>query len=596
MTFEIAIVLIILILAIILFASEKLPIDLVAILIMATLILTGIISPEQGVSGFSNTATITVAAMFILAAGLFKTGAVSNLGVMLSKLFLKNFWFALLVMMITVGVISAFINNTPVVAIFIPLVITAAKKSGISSSKFLIPLSFASIFGGVCTLIGTSTNILVSGIAVQYGEQPFSMFQMAPMGIIFFIIGLIYMVFVGVKLIPDRQADEDLTDKFGLGEYLTEIVILEGAPSIGKPIYLSPLMKDLDIEVLELERNKGKHTFPSPVFILQEGDILKIKCNVDELKKIQKREHIALKTDIKFGDKELRSDELTLLEAILPPNSELVGSTLKKSDFRNRYGATALAIRNRGEIVRENLGNLELKSGDTLLLEVQKERLLGFKDFVVTRGRPFLILSEEDVPTYNPKKVFFAVSIIAGVVISATLGMNIMVSAIVGCLLLILSSCISVTQAYQSIEWKVIFLLAGALSLGVAMQESGTAKFLADGIVSHVGDLGPIFVLSAIYLLTSLLTEAMSNNASAVLIAPIAIAISYEFGVSPVPFLMAVAFAASASFMTPVGYQTNTMVYGAGNYKFFDFMKVGVPLALIYWIVATIMLPILFPF
>jgi di/tricarboxylate transporter len=597
MTPEIIIVLVITISAVILFATELIPVDLVAILIMSSLILSGIITAEEGVEGFSNTATVTVGAMFILSSGLFKTGAVNSLGARLSTLFKYNFYFATLVLMLSVGVVSAFINNTPVVAIMIPLMIGAAHDSGHSPSKLLMPLSFASMFGGVCTLIGTSTNILVSSIAVQYGQPAIGIFEMTPLGIIFLGTGIIYMLVIGIHLIPVRKEENELTQKFGMGDYLTEIIVLPDSPAIGKKLINADFVQELDIDVMEIQRNSNYFFTPHGDVIIQEGDILKVRCDVKRINQIKEKQGIDLKIDVKLKDKDVARADTLLVEAIIAPNSELEGRTLKQINFRRRFSSTVLAIRHRGRVMREKLTNTQLAAGDALLIEVRKNQLPELKKLESKQESPFLIISELGIPMLRRTKAILAFAIIIGVVLAASLNLvNIMFAAIIGCLLLILTNCITTIDAYEAIDWKVIFLLAGALSLGTALQKTGTAELIASGIIDLLGSYGPIVILSALYLITTILTDMMSNNASAVLLAPMAVVAANAMGVDARPFLFAIAFAASSSFMTPVGYQTNTMIYGAGQYKFMDFVKVGTPLNIIFWLLATFLIPQFFPF
>jgi di/tricarboxylate transporter len=596
-TAEIIIVLVVLILAIFLFATEKVSIDVVALIIMAILIVSGVLTPEQGVSGFSNSATITVACMFILSAALFKSGAVVSIGHNMARLFQYNFWIAVLVMMVGVGVISAFINNTPVVAIFIPILAGAAAKSNHSLAKMLIPLSYASMFGGVCTLIGTSTNILVSGIAAENGLAPFSMFEMSKLGIIFFITGIAYMMTIGIHLIPKRDNGNDLVQKFGMGDYLTEIILLDNAPSVGKTIIDSPLIKQLDIDILEVSRKGIKYFMPSGTMILEAGDILKVRCDLQKIKTLKERQGIALKSALKFKDSDISGEQVVLVEAVIATNSEFEGKTVKELSFRQKFGATVLAIRHRGEIMREKVVNTVLRSGDTLLIEVNRERLQFLRQLQLRGRNTFLIVSEVGLPEYKHDKMLTVVATIVGIILLASLNiLPIMVAALAGSIFLIITRCISMEETYRAIDWKVIFLLAGAMSLGLALDVSGAARLISGFLVTGLGDLGPIAVVSALYLLTTLMTETMSNNASAVLLAPIAIAAAITMEVDPRPLLMAITFAASSSFMTPIGYQTNTMIYGAGRYKFMDFVRVGAPLNFIFWIIATFMIPILYPF
>jgi len=595
-TFEIGVVLVVLLLAIVLFATEKLPVDLVAIFLMAVLILFGIVTPTEGVSGFSNSATITVAAMFVLSSAFYRSGAVVKLGELMSRLFKYNFWLAIFCLMLVVGFVSAFINNTPVVALFIPILASAAATTNKSLSKMLMPLSFASMFGGVCTLIGTSTNILVSEIAADHGMQPFGMFEMSKLGLIFFVAGIAYMMIAGIHLIPKRKTESDLVKKFGMGEYLTEIVLFANAPSVGKSIKDSPLKNLLEIDILEVKRGGVKYVMPSEKMVLHEGDILLVRCNVEKIKKLQEREGIGLKANLKFQD-EIEHDDLVLFEAVIAPNSQFEGKTIKQIDFKRNYGGTVLAIRHRGELMREKVAGTVLRSGDTLLIEAHKDHINFFRQLELQGKNTFLIVSQVGLPKYKREKIIPVLLTFISIIVLASLNvLPIMVAALIGCVFLVITKSITMEDAYKAIDWKVVFLLAGAMSLGVAMERSGAADLLSSSLIGLVGSMGPTAIVSVLFIFTSLLTGVMSNNASAVLLTPIAIATAVSMEVDARPFLMAITFAASSSFMTPVGYQTNTMIYGAGNYKFMDFVKVGTPLNIIFWIIATFMIPVLFPF
>ncbi len=593
MTPEILLVFAIAVCAVVLFTTEKLSVDVIAVVIMSTLLVTGIITPDEGISGFSNKATITVAAMFIISAALFKTGAVSYLGSITSKIFARNYWLGLLTVTISVGFFSAFINNTPVVAIFIPILLKVANDIKASPSKLLMPMSFASMFGGVCTLIGTSTNILVSSIAEEAGLRAFSMFEFAPIGLLLFLIGMIYMLTIGIKLIPDRRVEGDLIESFSLQEYITEVVLHETAASVGKAIKDAPLIHEGDLAIIEVIRNEKAFSVPSADMVLEAGDVLRVRCDLEKLKQIMSRAGVSLKPRLKWSDQDVESEDTRLVEAVVALNSYFINKTLKELKFRENFGATVLALRHRGRLMRDALADTKLDAGDALLLEIKTDR------YSQLRSNPsFVIISEIEQEIFRKRKLIPALLIVFGVVLTATLGiMPIVVSAIVGSILLVLVGCIRMEEAYKAIEWRIVVLLAGVLTLGVALEKSGAATLLSGQIVQWVGPWGGrVAILSAFFMLTSLLTGVMSNNATAALLAPIAIATANSMNIDPRPFLISVMIAASASFMTPVGYQTNTLIYGPGQYRFADFLKVGTPLNIIIWIAATFLIPYFWSF
>lgn len=583
--------------AVVLFVTDRVSVDVVGLLIISVLVFTGVVTPEQGVMGFSNKATITVVFMFILSAALLKTGALQMLTHKLAPIFRDNFNKGMLLMMVLIAAMSAFVNNTPVVAVFIPVVIQIGHASGRSPAKMLIPLSFASIFGGTCTLIGTSTNILVSGIAEKEGLPPIDIFQPLKYGIFVFFIGVGYMLFFGIRLLPKRPTDEDLGSKFGIRDYLSEIELLDRSEDVGKTIMESDLVREFSMDILEVRRNGIRYTFPPGDFCLQAGDVLKVNCSMDKMKRLKSKARVNVQESMRIGGEDVKGKNSALLEMVITADSEFEGKNLRTVDFRRRFRAVPLAIRTREVVKHSELYDIPMQAGDVILIEVKKHFIQEMKKLEAGADAPFVLLSEDPMVDFKRKKFVVVMAVIASVVGLAAFNIvDIMAGAIGGVTLLILTRVISMSEAYGAVSWRIVFLLAGALCLGTAMKNTGLDLRLAGEIIGVLGPWGPVAVLSGIYLATSLLTELMSNNATAALMAPIAIAAAEALGVSPLPLIMAVMFAASSSFMTPVGYQTNTMVFSAGGYKFLDFIKVGTALNIGFWILATILLPLLFPF
>jgi di/tricarboxylate transporter len=588
MTIDILLVLGLVLSAVILFATERLPVDLTAMILMGAMLLSGIITPQDAIGGFSNPATITVGAMFILSAGLFKTGAVSLLGGTLRRVGKISFWLALVLMMLMVGLLSAFINNTAAVAIFLPIALALARDTGVAAGRLLMPLSFASMFGGVCTLVGTSTNILVSSIAERHGLPPIGMFEPTVLGLIFFGAGSAYMLLLGVRLIPNRAGGANRGPIFGSGDYQIEIVLGPDARSVGTMLADSPLLQDVAVKSAHVFRGGDFIDESADRLLLQPGDHLKVRCDLENFRKLKERRGVVLRQE----NSQQLSEEAMLVEAVVAPGSTLDGRSLKQARFRSRYGLTALAVRHRGRIMQEDLESMTLRAGDVLLFEVEQQHLEQLRE-----DRTFVLVSQVGLPAFRRSRMLTAVAIVAGVVAAAAAGIVPIVSgAIVGCILMVLGRCLTLEEAYGSINWQVIFLLAGVLTLGTALEKTGAAQLLGTLLVETAGAFGPVVLLSALYLATSLLTEMMSNNATAALLAPIAIAAAETYGVDSRPFLMAITFAASASFMTPVGYQTNTLIYGPGQFRYADFLRVGTPLNIIFWLLATVFIPRFWPF
>jgi di/tricarboxylate transporter len=578
----------------ILFSTEALRVDVVAILILVALALSGLVSPEQALSGFSNPATATVAAMFVISAALRKTGFVDGLAAALGLTVGKRPALLYMALLVVAAAVSAFINNTAAVAVFIPLVLGLCRSRGTSPGHFLMPLSFAAQVGGVCTLIGTSTNILVSDIAVRSGERPFGMFEFSGLGLWFMLTAMIYLS-VGAPVILRKRVRvqrEPLAERYEMSHYLGELEVPVDSRLVGKRLAEANLEKRLDIEVLEIIRAGRPLWFPDPEEILLGGDELLVRGPMKELLKARAMPDLKLRRDLEAGEAKLEGGDVVLVEATVPPGSPLVGRTLRETQFRRRCRVQALAMRHHDRLARTKVGDVVLSTGDVLLIQGRRADLDNLRE------GPHLILMEEVEPRLPSwRRALLALAVIGGIVAAAALGVApILVAAMAGCGILVVGGFITVDQAYSAIDWKVIFLLAGVIPLGIALERTGAAALLAGLLTDTFGPLGPRFMLSAFYILATLLTQLMSNNATAALLAPLALASAIQLGVDPRPFLVALTFAASTSFMTPVGYQTNAMVMGPGGYRFADFARVGAPLNLIFWILATFLIPMFFPF
>ncbi len=595
-TAEMLVVFALILLALVLFATEWFPIDVTAILVMVLLMVLEPwtqISPREGISGFANPATITVLAMLILSTGINRTGIVQLLGRKMAAFAGANRSKQLAATIGITGPISGLVNNTPVVAILVPVINDLAHNGKTSPSKLLMPLSFASMLGGTLTLIGTSTNILASDIAAQLGaESPelglhaFGMFEFTKLGLVVFAVGSLYLMTVGVRLLPERiPADEDLVEEYALQEYLADVAVPANSSLIGQTVEEALGDNELDIDVLQLIRYGERFSEPLARKEIRESDTLRLRTNRETLERIMDTEGLTLsggprtEDDLHPGE-----EEPVLVEVVIPSGSFLVGETLASSTFRQRYDANVLAFRTRGDVVRDRFEDIRIRVGDTLLVQAPPDSLTR-----LVENEDFIVAHEFDEVTYRSDKIPFAVGIIAGVVALPALNiLPIVVSALAGVVAMVFTGVLKPTELYSSVEWNVIFLLAGVIPLGIALQQTGAAALLGDAVASTAVFLPPIGVLWVFYLATGLLTSVISNNASVVLMIPVAASAAQSIGANAFAFVLAVTFAASTAFMTPVGYQTNLFVYGPGGYTFSDFIRVGAPLQLLLSVVTVL--------
>ncbi len=597
--------------AVYLFITEKLRVDVVALLVMTSLLVLGVISVPEALSGFSNQATVMVAAMFVLSGALKANGALVAIGELLSRIRWR--WLFLLVMLVLVVGVAAFINNTATVAVFLPLVLMATAANGWAPSKFLIPLSYISQTAGVCTLIGTSTNLLVDSMARDAAGIGFTIFEFAPLGIIFVGICALYLLTVGWFILPDRGTPSPGESEH-VGRFVAELVVTPDSPMVGShPRKALPDSID-DVDLLEVLRKgmpliRDADAVDAGDRLLLRGDWPRIEAARKALK--LKFDHVAKApsqapapvADADDADASAdagkakepeapRRSERLHVEAMVAPGSHLIGRTLRGMRFAHTYRARVHGIHRRQLAIRVPLDRVQLSVGDVLMMDAPADAIADL------RADPgMIVLGERAQPRIQPRRALLSAVIMFAAIGVAALGwLPIVASALLGCLALVALKLLTPDEAYESIDWQVILLLAGIIPLGLALQKTGGAAMVAGLLLDVLGPYGPIATLAAIYLMTSALTEVMSNNASAVLVVPIALATAESMGVDPKPLLIAVAFAASTSFATPISYQTNTMVYTAGGYRFSDFVKVGMPLNVIFWISAIILIPRFFPF
>ena len=590
MDFNQIVVCLLLILVFVAFVKEWFSPDLVAMGAFVLLIGIGILDEKSALSVFSNPAPIIVSCMFVLSAALERTGTIEALGEWFEKLAGRKELRVLLVLMLIVAVLSAFVNNTPVVVVFMPIVLALARKHDLVASRFLIPLSYAAIVGGTCTIIGTSTNLVASGIAKESGLEEFGMFEVSKLGIVFVIVTFIYMLFIGRKLLPDRVTLSTLFDSNEGKEFLTSVIISDDSELIGKKISETSLSKIRNFRVLEVSRSGKKINSPLKQITFSSGDKLLVKSRIEGVVDAGGNAGVELGIEGGLGLQELQTESAVLIEGVIGPGSSLLGRSIKELNFRERYDVIILALHRRGVNLRDKFENVRLAFGDTILVEGSPDKINA-----LSQERDFINLSQSNCRPLRRSKVPFAVgALLLFMLLAAFKVAPLIVLALGAALLTLFSKCLEPSEAYDAIDWKVIFMIFGMLGLGTALQKVEVIQMLADSLTGWAMILKNIYVLVAlIYLATAILTELISNNAVAALLTPVAISVAQAMDLDPRPLVVAVMFAASASFSTPIGYQTNTYIYGAGGYKFTDFTRVGIPLTIILWAVSIFFIPLM---
>jgi len=600
-TVEIAIVLVLVVVVFVGFVREKLAPDVVAVLALGVLVATGILGTQEALSVFSSGAPVAIAALFVLSAALERTGVIDIIGRRVATIGGTSPLRALVAMMLAVAVFSGFINNTPTVVVLTPVAISLAQGLGIAPSRLLIPLSFASIFGGTTTLLGTSTNLLVDDVARSQGLAPFGMFEITALGYILALAGTIYMVLIGRHLLPDRPTLAQALPDPSRRHFLAEFIIPDGSSLVGRTPRRAGFGEAESVELVDVIRgavSMGAEGFTAPLAV---GDRVILRTNAADVMGLREGGKVTFDRKQDAGGDganggsarvaAVANQPATVMEGIVGPQSSFSGRRIGDLNLGRAYGVYILAVHRNDEDLRTNLDNIRLRFGDTLLLEGPPEGLSNLFD----RGDLTNLSAPRSLPRRRHKAPLALAAVVGVMVLAALNVLPIASLALIAAGVVVAGGCLTADEAYGAIHWRILMLIFGMLAVGMAMDKTGAARLIVDGAADLVEGFGPLVVLSMVYLVTSVLTELMTNNAVAILLTPIAAGLAHQLGVDPRPFVVAVMFAASASFATPIGYQTNTFVYSAGGYRFLDFVKVGLPLNLLFWALATFLIPVFWP-
>ncbi len=588
LSMEIVIVFSLLVVAIVLFWKELFSVDITTLIVLIALIVFKILTPDEAFSGFSSDIIIILASIFVLSGALQKTGVVDALGGQLLRFSGKSEGWLLFLMMALVAAVSAFMNNTTVTALFVAPVMGLARKMKIGPSRLLMPLAYASILGGTCTLIGTSTNVAVSGYVKTLGLEPIGLFEITPIGLIFVGTGIAYMMIVGRKLVPDYP-DESLTKDYAIREYISEIIVLADSSMLGQKVFESDLAK-LEFQILAVIRNHQK-MIPDRNMRVESGDVLLVKARAEELMKVKQTAGIEIKPELKLDDPSLQSEDIKIAEVLVSPNSDLIGRTLKEANFRQKYGLTALALYRQGHSLRDKIKYVRLRLGDLLLVQGPPERIETLKG-----GRNLTLLEEIEPGLYRRKKGLVVAGFFAAALVASGLGwLPLSVAVLASAVCVILTKCIRIEEAYEFIDWRLLILIGGMTAFGVAMQKTGAAEWMANNIVHILGPLGPKGIMAGFFMVTIFLTQPMSNAAAALVVLPVALSAAAKLGVDQRSFAIAIMLAASISLITPLE-PSCILVYGPGKYKFSDFVKTGLGLTVILAAIIYFLVPVFWPF
>jgi len=593
MTLQIALLFSIVVVSLVLFWWDRFSPDVIALGVLLALALTGLAPEEKVFAGFGSDTVIMILGLLILTAALQRTGIADLAGRAVLLRAGDNPNRLLMAVMITTASLSAFMSNTAATALFVPVVFGIAKKSGINPGRLLMPLAFSSILSSSVTVISTSTNLVVSGMMTRYGMPPIGMFELAVVGVPIAVVGVLYMYFIGQRLIPDRAALDEQAEEFAARPYFSEIVILSGSSFEGKTLEGARIGQTLGLTVIRIFRDENARLQAHAHTVLKAGDVLLVQGSQEDILKVKDTGGMEIKADVKLSDPELLDRESALAEAIVLPGSSLIGRTLKVHRFNERYDLQVLGINQRGVNVVQKLSLTPIKLGDVLLLQGRRERIAALGG-----ERAFHILGPMDsMEEVRPRRhrAVVAVSIFVGAIMLAAFNVtSLPVAVMLGALLVFATGCITPEEAYGAVEWKAIMLIGSMLALGAAMDHTGAATYLAGQIVALVGGGGPLWLLSGFFVLTVLLTQPMSNQAAAIVVIPIAIQTALLAGLNPRPFAIMIAVAASCSYLTPLE-PSCLMVYGPGRYRFSDFVKVGSLLTLLIYLIAIMLVPLFWP-
>ena len=598
LSFDLIILLIVFAMLVTFFIFEVFALEVTAMAATAILLLFNVITIDDALSGFSNKAVITIGAMFILSRSLVKTGFLEVFADFMYNHVGNNKWITIATFLLVVSILSGLINNTAAVAIFIPLAINICQKFHISPTRVLLPLSYAAIFGGTLTLIGTSTNLIISDFIEKEGLIPFSIFEFTRVGSVFVLVGIIYNLLIARFFLPSRAIVSSLTQKYHMNKYLTEFLIKEDSSLVGKNIGDLELSEKYEIDIIKLLRKDKTISVNLDSHTIRAGDVFLVQINVKNLIRFKNEMKVSLLSEVKMNQEELEGSNHVLVEALITQQSSLIGRTLYQFNFRNKLSSFVLAIKRQNELLREKVAHIKLKFSDTLLILVPRNKMNKLKSSL-----DFVVLEELDLHLRYERYWWISVIVIPLIMILSSLEIiSITRGAIFGVVIILALRSISIQEAYQSINWTVIFLLAALVPISVAIRNTGADQLLGDSIIqlaeflSRFSSSHYMIYLSLLYFVTFVLSAFISNAAVAIILTPIGLYLASQLNIDPRPFLIAICFGASNSFMTPIGYQTNLMVYGPGEYRVKDFIIMGLPLTIIFWLIAMKLIPIYWPF